>query len=98
MSYEGYDRFLCSNGHLWQIDAHITMYDEELQKCPICKEKEVWSEMIDETNGEGHPTILKLNKEKSKICEHCKTILQSIYEIPKQDAILGQDASSEVSE
>ncbi len=85
MSYEGYSRFLCSNGHLWEIDASILMYDEELQKCPICKEKEVWYEMIDETNGEGNPTKLILNNNKSKICEHCKTILEAVYLIPNDD-------------
>ena len=79
MSYEGYDRFLCSNGHLWELDAHVIMYDEELQKCPTCKEKEVWSEMIDETNGEGNPTKLVLDNEKTKVCKHCETVLQVIY-------------------
>ena len=84
MSYEGYDRFLCKNGHLWEVDALATMYDEEKQKCPVCKEEEVWSEMIDETNGEGHPTKLILDKKKSKICKECGTILQAVYLIPKK--------------
>ncbi len=92
MSYEGYDRFLCSNGHLWEIDAHITMYDEELQKCPKCKGEEGWSESIDETNGEDDscfraPTKLILDSEKTKICEHCETILEAIYLIPDADCV-----------
>jgi len=82
MSYEGYDRFLCSNGHLWRLDANLTMYDEEKQKCPKCKEEEVWHESIDETNGEGNPTKLILDSEKTKMCEHCKTVLQAVYLIP----------------
>ena len=92
MSYEGYDRFLCSNGHLWQINAHVIMYDEELQKCPICKEKEVWSESIDETNGEGNPTRLVLDSEKTKVCEHCETVLQPFYLIPGDANCVEDDA------
>lgn len=87
MSYEGYDRFLCSNGHLWEINAPMTMYDEELQKCPICREEEVWSEMIDETNGEGNPTLLVLDSEQTKICEHCETILEAVYLIPDDEDV-----------
>ncbi len=82
MSYEGYDRFLCSNGHLWELGAHDTMYDEEKQRCPKCKGVEIWSEMIDETNEEGNPTKLILDNEKTKICEHCETVLDAIYIIP----------------
>ncbi len=94
MSYEGYDRFLCSNGHLWQLDTHETMYDDKKQKCPKCGKEEVWSEMIDETNDEvwsemidetndeGNPTKLTLDNEQTKMCEHCETILDAIYLIP----------------
>ena len=67
MSYEGYDRFLCKNGHLWKIDSNETMYDDEKQKCPVCRDEEVWSEMIDETNGEGNPTELELDNKKTNI-------------------------------
>jgi len=82
MSYEGYDRFLCSDGHLWELDAHSTMYDEEKQRCPICNKAEIWSEIINETNGDGNPTKLVLDSEKTKVCDHCETILQAIYLIP----------------
>lgn len=85
MSFEGYDRFLCKNGHLWELDIYKTMYDDEKQKCPICKEKEIWNEMIDETNGDGSPTKLKINKKKSKICEHCNTVLEAVYMMPKKN-------------
>ena len=82
MSYEGYDRFLCKNGHLWRLDANLTMYDDKKQKCPKCNEEEVWHESVDETNGEGNATVLKLNKEKSKICKQCNSLLEATYEIP----------------
>ena len=81
MSYEGYERYLCPNGHLWEIDAHLTMYDDEKQKCPRCKEEEVWHESIDDTNGEGVGTVLVLSKE-SKVCEKCESLLDAIWEIP----------------
>ena len=90
MSYEGYDRFLCSNGHLWEVDAHLTTYDDEKQRCPICNGAEVWSEMIDETNGEGNPTKLVLDDKKTKVCKHCETILQAVYIHPDDD---GDDAN-----
>ena len=92
MSFEGYDRFLCSNGHLWELDAHSTMYDEELQKCPICGEEEVWNEMIDETNGEGSPTNLTLDNKQSSVCECCRSVLQAVYIIP-HDALNVKEVS-----
>jgi len=46
MSYEGYEQFLCENGHFWTVDC----YDSRT-KCPDCKGKAVWFNGVDLTNG-----------------------------------------------
>lgn len=48
MSYEGYEEFLCANGHY-----HCTgSWDEELASCPFCKAPIAYSNNVDVTNGE----------------------------------------------
>lgn len=47
MSYEGRIEFLCETGHRWTQDA----YDEG-RECPNCKGAVVWSNDIDDTNGD----------------------------------------------
>lgn len=93
MSYEGYSRFICKNGHLWNIDAHLLMYDEDKQLCPKCGEPEVWENSVDLTNGSFDDEEnridgfieLKVKKEISGICSECgeKHICERLYEIPK---------------
>jgi len=59
MSYEGYEQFLCPEGHLWTLDAFWYDYPSiETQNtqngwplCPDCKKLPVWKNSIDQTNG-----------------------------------------------
>lgn len=58
MSFEGYYRKLCENGHLWEEDVDSL----EEAYCPICGKGMVWRETIDMTNGiedANKPTVLK---------------------------------------
>lgn len=56
MSYEGYQQYLCPEGHLWNLDCnwHMASPLPELQNgwplCPDCKKPPVWTNPIDETN------------------------------------------------
>ena len=77
MSFEGYYQRLCKKGHAWQTDVY---WDNK--ECPFCQTKCIWENLVDTTNDEGHPILLKLKK--SKICSHCKTVLECFYHIPKE--------------
>lgn len=48
MSYEGYDQYVCLNGHYEARDCHTP-----LRKCPECGERFVWENAVDQTNGDG---------------------------------------------
>jgi hypothetical protein len=48
MSYEGYDQYVCVNGHYEARDCHTPM-----KKCPTCGERFVWENAVDQTNGDG---------------------------------------------
>lgn len=59
VSYEGYVRYLCANGHMTVFDC----YDEPeytLWKCPYCGSLRVWREAVDTTNGRGQKQSLTL--------------------------------------
>jgi hypothetical protein len=56
MSYEGYEQFVCPNGHTWKEDAGIFSYgtDEEqiaASTCRVCSAKAKYVCSVDETNG-----------------------------------------------
>lgn len=86
MSYEGYSQFMCKNGHSWSVDCYIA---DEMKECPICFSPAIWENMVDTTNGsfddEGNQIdgYVELEVESQKICEHCGTILETIYKIPE---------------
>jgi len=48
MSYEGYDQYLCGNGHYWIQDCN-----NDNEECPVCKGKFVWRNGVNETNFDG---------------------------------------------
>lgn len=95
MSYEGYSRFLCKNGHLWTKDSMLLMYNDEKQFCPKCGESEVWENMVDVTNGSSDDdgeridgyVELEVEGEIAGECSCCgeKHICQRIYKIPEED-------------
>jgi hypothetical protein len=87
MLFEGYYQYLCKKGHETTRDVGYC-YGEELCKCPICGEKIVWSNLVDVTNGSYEGSIridgyVALEEKERKICEHCKTVLEITYKIPK---------------
>lgn len=49
MSYEGYEQFLCADGHYWTTDA--LFWGEEKPPCPSCKKPAVLCNSVDQTNG-----------------------------------------------
>lgn len=58
MSYEGYEEFICKNGHYNTLDVNYFTYgsdDPKIQKemefCPCCGEKYKWQCSVDQTNG-----------------------------------------------
>ena len=56
MSYEGYEEFICTNGHYWTEDAMTFSYGTEEEqatacKCNYCKEPYHYARSVDETNG-----------------------------------------------
>jgi len=48
MSYEGYVRRLCAQGH---HHAETCPYDDFPEHCPVCGADWAWEQSIDETNG-----------------------------------------------
>lgn len=60
MSYEGYEQYLCTNGHYWTLDAITSRYGsypKEMYQCTFCKAPAVWMNDVDQTNGcdDSHP-------------------------------------------
>lgn len=45
MSYEGYNEYLCPEGHRWNMDC-----ESENLSCPTCGQEQVWSNSVDNTN------------------------------------------------
>lgn len=48
MSYEGFDEYICLQGHYWAVDAYFV---DDVPKCPRCKCSPRYFHMVDETNG-----------------------------------------------
>lgn len=94
MSYEGYSQFLDKVGHYWTIDCNIEGDNIGDNKCPICKEKAVWRNMVNTTNGswddEGNRIDgyieLKVKKKISGLCSCCgkEHVCEINYHIPKR--------------
>lgn len=96
MSFEGYDRYLCQNGHLTEIDVYDPINNEDLP-CQICGTKMVWHETIDETNGNDPNSVTQLKirtKRKLKRCKHCNCISvekHETYKIPKRHRLKNEN-------
>jgi len=87
MSYEGYVQLLCKNGHYWTVDCYAEV---EPETCPNCRCPAIWRNGVNITNGsfdENNKRIdnyKKLKVKKRRVCNHCKSILETIYYIPKR--------------
>jgi len=94
MSYEGYERVLCANGHLHEFPCYwpppfiVGSADRAslIWTCPDCNEHAIWWEGVDQTNDEGHPTELKEcipeKTSECKCCGHVKVVEEERYYIP----------------
>lgn len=86
MSYEGYSQFLCKYGHYWSEDCYTA--DIATSKCPY-GHPAVWENMVDVTNGsydeDGNQIdgYIQLKERSRRTCEHCGTVTEIRYKIPK---------------
>lgn len=92
MSFEGFYRVLCKNGHLDSFDVYVN--EPCNWKCSICQEKCAWEETIDQTNGyeEGSefPLEIDIPAKLSEPCKECgstKLLEQERYKIPTQQEV-----------
>lgn len=59
MSYEGYDEYICENGHYYKINVH-----SKKELCCSCGAHWLWFHAVDQTNGydENNPDTFKADK------------------------------------
>ena len=86
MSFEGYYQLICKKGHSYQVGLYGL---EEKTPCPVCNSVVAWWNIVDITNGsfEANKRIdgyITLKIKSQKICEHCTSVLETIYNIPKK--------------
>lgn len=77
MSFEGYFQLICKNRHYYIAGLYG---EEENTKCR-CGEKSIWWNLVNTTNDSGNPIEIKIKSQ--TICKHCKSVLETIFEIPK---------------
>jgi len=88
MSFEGYYQVLCKNGHY--DCGNCYSYEPIGNFCSICREKIIWWNLVDITNGswddEGKRIdgYIDLKIKKQKKCDKCNSIIETIYEIPEK--------------
>ena len=69
MSYEGYEMYVCPQGHQWAYDVH-NRPSRDKNVCPHCKEAPAWSCSIDQTNGDEDEPKLEVAEE-APTCKCC---------------------------
>lgn len=90
MSFEGYYRKLCENGHLHEFDVHLV---HKPKRCD-CGADWAWKQTIDETNGlpdgcDRYPeevTLEVATPEETATCDHCgvtRLVRELTYKIPR---------------
>lgn len=99
MSYEGRVEHICKNGHHWSHDCYEECngywgetengvdFIEQDETCPICKAEIVWTNQIDDTNGEGEPEQLEVIGHEEIACRFCKGTGKEtvqIFKIPEK--------------
>lgn len=70
MSYEGYEQYLCADGHYWTGDCW-SAWDAEKPSCPYCKKPATFSNSVDQTNGPdvGRAVIEEVSPAKTCQCK-----------------------------
>ena len=88
MSFEGYFQLICKKGHYYTAGLYG---QEENTLCPICLSIPVWWNIVDETNssfdnntGERIDGFVEPRIKSQRICKYCNSILETIYEVPKE--------------
>lgn len=72
MSWEGYERALCRNGHLEEgSDYFGSPFLEPDWRCPHCGEPIAWWEQVDQTNDAGIKTDLIVYDQHACRCPDC---------------------------
>ena len=91
MSYEGYSQLLCKYGHYWTVDCYQVADSLHDNLCPH-GHPAVWENMVNTTNGsyddyygtvERIDEYVELKPKKMVKCEHCGSVLEERYNIPK---------------
>lgn len=86
MSYEGYEVWLCANGHRHFFDCHDTP-DEKTWAC-FCRASRAWSRSVDDTNGPGdEPALTVAQQATYSTCPCCglsKQTSPEAYVIPSE--------------
>lgn len=91
MSYEGYEQWLCKQGHYFCFDCYSLPLKEKWE-CPVCGQGLAWTNGVDQTNGgEVRYVSLKI-KTKTKFescptCEHAKVVEVETFKIPNNKGI-----------
>jgi hypothetical protein len=86
MSYEGYEQYLCQDGHYWEQDA----YYENDTSCPImgCGKPVAWCNAVDTTNDDGNPIDLKVERDAvfcvCPTCKHAHVVEAARYQFPPE--------------
>lgn len=81
MSYEGYVRVLCSQGHVRVWDA----YEDRPEQCS-CGSPFVWFRGVDQTNCDGEdPPLEVATPAVTKVCDmgHEHVVVEATYRIPR---------------
>ena len=85
MSYEGFERWLCRNGHLHEADCYNAPNRRDWL-CDICGEPMRWWEDVDQTNNAGVQTKLKVfepaKTDTCDCCGHSKQTEPPTYYVP----------------
>ena len=87
MSFEGFYRILCENGHLTTIDVY-EWSDRGNWRCPTCLAPEAWRELIDQTNGynvDDETPLQVIKKATICCCVKCNNqhvVAPPVYKIP----------------
>lgn len=89
MSYEGYNQFICKNGH--RFDAHEN-YGSQRDRCDVCQAEPAWCNSVDDTNCESDGVILDFSSfviepEQKETCNlgHAHVIKHARYRVPSKE-------------
>lgn len=82
MGYEGFIQRLCKKGHYETVDVYVDDMRDGEWACSKCGESCAWSNQVDTTNGDDWPVELEVSSQ--KVCEHCDSVLETIFYIPQR--------------